>query len=158
MTRPHVRLLVGVISTLVGACSVGSAYRRPVIPLSPKWSETAVPAATTGGSSASVWPSAAWWHGFGSARLDELIAQAERSNDDIAGAIARVQEADAQVRVAGAPLLPTLDLSGAATRERASTNGASTNLFNLFNPELTASYELDFWGKNRAVRDAARAT
>jgi multidrug efflux system outer membrane protein len=30
-------------------------------------------------------------------------------------------------------------------------------VFNAFNPELSASYELDFWGKNRALRDAARA-
>jgi NodT family efflux transporter outer membrane factor (OMF) lipoprotein len=136
---------------------VGSAYRRPDIPLSPKWRETTIPAAAAG-PSAPVWPSAAWWHGFGSTHLDDLIAEAERSNDDIAGAMARVQEANAQVRIAGAPLLPSLDFTGEATRERVSMNGASTSLYNLFNPELTASYELDFWGKNRAIRDAARAT
>ena len=30
-------------------------------------------------------------------------------------------------------------------------------VYNVFNPVFTASYELDFWGKNRALRDAARA-
>ena len=105
----------------------------------------------------SVWPDAAWWHGFGSAQLDDLIAEAESSNDDLAGAIARVQEADAQVRIAGAPLFPTLDFGADATRERAPVTGEGPHPFNVFNPQLTASYELDFWGKNRATRDAARA-
>jgi NodT family efflux transporter outer membrane factor (OMF) lipoprotein len=86
-----------------------------------------------------------------------LIAEAERNNDDLAGAIARVQEADAQARIAGAALLPSLDLGATATRERAQVTGMGPQVFNVFNPELSASYELDFWGKNRATRDAARA-
>ena len=71
--------------------------------------------------------------------------------------MARVQEADAQLRIAGAPLLPSLDLGATATRERTSVPGQGMGVFNVFNPVLTASYELDFWGKNRAARDAARA-
>jgi multidrug efflux system outer membrane protein len=89
--------------------------------------------------------------------LDDLIAEAEHSNDDLAGAIARVREADAQVRIAGAALLPSLDAGVTATRERAQVTGEGTRVFNNFNPELSASYELDFWGKNRALRNAARA-
>ena len=100
-----VRVLVGLAFAALVGCSVGTPYRRPDIPLPQEWREPA---------SATVWPSADWWHGFGSARLDELIAQAELSNDDLAGAIARVQEADAQARIAGAPLLPSLDLGAAA--------------------------------------------
>jgi outer membrane protein, multidrug efflux system len=144
----------------LAACSVGPAYKRPDIPLPPQWQETST------NEAAAVWPSADWWHGFGSDKLDELIAEAQRSNDDLAAAIARVQEADAQARIAGAPLLPSLDFSADATRQRAPISGTGTGTgtgtgratFNTFNPELTASYELDFWGKNRALRDAARAT
>src|SRR5665213_4047188 len=84
----------------------------------------------------SAWPASDWWRGFGSVKLNELIAQAERSNDDLAGAIARVQEADAQARIAGAALLPSLDLGAAATRERAQVSGTGPRLFNVFNPEL----------------------
>jgi len=136
----------------LAACSVGPAYKRPDIPLPPQWQETS----NTEG--AAVWPSADWWHGFGSEKLDELIAEAQRSNDDLAAAIARVQEADAQARIAGAPLLPSLDFGADATRQQAQVTGAGHPTFNTFSPELTASYELDFWGKNRASRDAARAT
>ena len=140
---------------LLTACSVGPAYKRPDIAPPSQWHESA--GAGPGGDAASVWPAADWWHGFGSAKLDELIAEAESSNDDLAGAMARVQEADAQVRIAGAALLPSLDLGATATRQRAQVTGQRPRVFNVFNPEVTASYELDFWGKNRALRDAARA-
>jgi NodT family efflux transporter outer membrane factor (OMF) lipoprotein len=89
--------------------------------------------------------------------LDALIEEAQRSNDDLAGAVARVREADAEVRIAGAALLPSLDAAVTATRERAPVAGLGPRVYNDFNPELSASYELDFWGKNRAQRAAARA-
>jgi multidrug efflux system outer membrane protein len=135
----------------LAACSVGPAYKRPDIPLPPQWQETS-------NEAAAVWPSADWWHGFGSEKLDELIAEAQRSNDDLAVAIARVQEADAQARIAGAPLLPSIDFSADASRQEAQLTGGGHGTFNTFNPMFTASYELDFWGKNRALRAAARAT
>jgi multidrug efflux system outer membrane protein len=136
----------------LAACSVGPTYKRPDIPAPAQWRDT------FNDEAAAVWPSADWWHGFGSERLDELIAQAQRSNDDLAAAIARIEEADAQARIAGAPLLPSLDFGANASRQRAQVTGFGPETFNSFNPELTASYELDFWGKNRAARDSARAT
>jgi multidrug efflux system outer membrane protein len=136
----------------LGACSVGPAYKRPDIPPPAEWRE-APPKEASG-----IWPSADWWHGFGSPTLDGLIAQAQRSNDDLAAAIARVEEADAQARIAGAALLPSVDFGADATRQRAQVTGAGPETFNSFSPVLSASYELDFWGKNRALRAAARAT
>jgi multidrug efflux system outer membrane protein len=163
--QPSGLALAGCVCVWLASCSVGPAYKRPDIAPPAQWHETAGAGAGGNGSdtSASVWPKADWWHGFGSAKLDELIAEAERSNDDLAGAIARVQEADAQARIAGAALLPSLDLGATATRQRAQVSGGALltgegpKVFNDFNPELSASYELDFWGKNRASRDAARA-
>ncbi len=150
-------LFGGVVCALLTGCSVGPAYQRPDIALPTQWHESG--GSGTNGAPASVWPAADWWHGFGSAKLDEMIAEAQRNNDDLAGAIARVQEADAQARIAGAALLPSVDLGATATRERAQSSSGSggARVFNVFNPELSASYELDFWGKNRALRDAARA-
>jgi multidrug efflux system outer membrane protein len=145
-------VVCGCALVALAACSVGPAYKRPDIPSPPQWQETST------NESAAVWPSADWWHGFGSDKLDELIAEAQRSNDDLAAAIARVQEADAQARIAGAPLLPSLDFGADASRQEAQIAGVGHGTFNTFNPELSASYELDFWGKNRALRAAARAT
>jgi NodT family efflux transporter outer membrane factor (OMF) lipoprotein len=104
-----------------------------------------------------AWPSADWWQGFGSLQLNGLIEDAQRANDDIAAAIARVREADAQARIAGAPLLPSVSAGGAATRESLlNLTSAGTTTTNEFSALLSASYELDFWGKNRAALDAAR--
>ena len=106
--QSRTRGLCGLFCASLAACSVGTPYRRPQIPLPQAWN---APVASGDPAPAPrVWPAADWWHGFGSAQLDDLIAEAERSNDDLAGAIARVQEADAQVRIAGAPLLPSVDL------------------------------------------------
>jgi NodT family efflux transporter outer membrane factor (OMF) lipoprotein len=165
---------IGCAVVALSACSVGSPYRRPDIPAPTEWkqssgqeprstadekdsSTSAESQAPHAPNAAGVWPATDWWHGFGSATLDELIEQAQRGNDDLGGAIARVQEADAQLRIAGAPLFPFLDFGADATRERAPVTGVGPQVFNVYNPQFTASYQLDFWGKNRAARDAARA-
>src|SRR6202171_4044603 len=157
MTRQfRVQSLGALICTAVAACSVGPTYHRPDIAPPTQWREGQ--AATAESPAApSPWPEAGWWHGFGSPQLDELIAEAERNNDDLAGAVARVREADAQVRIAGAALLPFFDADASATRQRTQVSGVGSRLSNIFSPQLSASYELDFWGKNRALRDAARA-
>ena len=145
--------LCGCALLALAACSVGPAYKRPDIPVPTQWRDAHE------SQTSAVWPDSDWWHGFGSETLDGLIGQAQRYNDDLAVAIARIREADAQVRIAGAPLLPSLDFSAGATRQHARlTRLSSATSFNTFNSDLFAGYELDFWGKNRATLAAARAT
>jgi len=106
-------------------------------------------------------PKADWWHGFRSRELTRLIEEAQAANLDIAAAIARVIQADAQARVAGAALVPAINFSGSASRTRPSqatgtqlgTTGGPVR--NQFGTVFSASYELDFWGKNRATLRAA---
>ena len=130
---------------------MGPAYKRPNIPPPTAWHEAAP-------DDQGIWPSADWWHGFGSQTLDDLIAEAQRSNDDLAAAIARVEEADAQARIAGAALLPAVNFGADASRQRAQVTGFGPETFNSFSPVFSASYELDFWGKNRALHASALAT
>jgi NodT family efflux transporter outer membrane factor (OMF) lipoprotein len=74
-----------------------------------------------------------------------------------------VQAADAQARIAGAALLPSLSGTGQETYSRTSGSSASglTNggreVVN-YSASLSASYELDFWGKNRDAAQAAEET
>ncbi len=89
--------------------------------------------------------------------LVELIYQARASNLDIAAAVQRIYQADAQVRIATQALIPLLDFSGEASQSyggQGAARGRSTNV----SAALVASYELDFWGKNRAGRYSAQAT
>ena len=108
-----------------------------------------------------------WWRGFRSKELTELIEEARTSNLDIAAAVARIVQADAQARIAGAPLLPGVNLNGSATRLRTSQStsaGGTTGSLGgsrarpICRPRSRASYEIDFWGKNRAALRAAEET
>ncbi|HYL71670.1 MAG TPA: efflux transporter outer membrane subunit [Candidatus Dormibacteraeota bacterium] len=136
---------------LLTACTVGPWYHRPDIPPPAQWSTTAHPQDPE-------WPAAEWWRGFNSDELNAFIARAESANDDLRAAIARIEEADAQRRVALAPLLPGLSAGATAARARQPAPGSTTYMTgNSFNPLLTASYELDFWGRNRAGYVAAAA-
>ncbi len=114
-------------------------------------------------------PSIVWWRGFGSKELTDLIEEALTSNFDVAAAVARIVQADANSRIAGAPLLPIVDLNAGTSRGSSSLNtgtpsGASGALaatrrnrtyVNLYSTSLSATYEIDFWGKNRAALRAA---
>ncbi|HEY5020348.1 MAG TPA: efflux transporter outer membrane subunit [Steroidobacteraceae bacterium] len=136
---------------ILTACSLGPSYRRPDLPLPAAWNTSAADAQATP-------PEKDWWRGFGSPQLDDYIARAQKDNDDIAAAMARVREADAQARIAGAALLPSLAAGASATRERAQpSTGGPTRTFDIFSPVLTASYQLDFWGRNRDLHQAALA-
>jgi NodT family efflux transporter outer membrane factor (OMF) lipoprotein len=95
-----------------------------------------------------------WWRAFGSGALDRLIALAEAESLDVAVAVARVRQADAAARIAGAPLLPDVSARLDAGRQ-GDFDGASIKSYGT---ALSAQFELDFWGKNRAHRDAALAT
>ena len=106
-------------------------------------------------------PALDWWRGFRSPELISLMEQAQIFNLDIAVAVAQIVQADAQVGVSGAPLLPSV--TGTATAEQARTSADSAasggTVFSrtspLYNLGLNASYMVDFWGKNRATLYAA---
>jgi NodT family efflux transporter outer membrane factor (OMF) lipoprotein len=147
------RVAVAAAALVLSGCSLGPAYHRPDIPPPPAWNTPAAARTPQG------WPSADWWGGFHSAELNHLMLTGRTANDDLAAAVARVREADAQVRISSAPLVPSLDATGDGSRQRAiSTTGSTALLYNEFAAGLNATYELDFWGENRAIRSAALAT
>lgn len=132
-----------------------------------------IPHAYTGGPRKPVAAEAAlppldWWRSFRSRELSEIIEDVRTANLDIAVAVARIVQADAKSRIAGAPLLPAVDLNGNASRSQASkTTGLGNgkafvddsgfSVSNRVSATLSASYEIDFWGKNRAALRAAEA-
>ena len=107
-----------------------------------------------------------WWSHFGSPPLDRLIAQARVGSYDLAAAVARVQQARATAVIAGAPLLPEVKFGGNANREKLLRGKGYSQLdatddnkaVDYFNANLTASYEVDFWGGKAAARDSALHT
>ncbi|MCP4559192.1 MAG: efflux transporter outer membrane subunit [Bosea sp.] len=96
-------------------------------------------------------PQPSWWRGFRSRPLDDLIAAANAGNLDIAVAAAQIAQAEAQAGIAAAPLFPTLDAAGSAERIRTpATSSTSAAVRSQFGLGLSASYMVDFWGKNRS--------
>jgi NodT family efflux transporter outer membrane factor (OMF) lipoprotein len=101
-----------------------------------------------------------WWRSFRSTELATLMEEAQRVNLDIAAAVARFRQADAQARIVGAALLPTLSGTGSEAYSR--TSGSSASGLSIggrevvnYNASLAASYQLDFWGQNRDAAQAA---
>lgn len=104
-----------------------------------------------------------WWTQFGSASLNRLIDQARRDSFDVAAAMARVRQAQASAVIAGAPLWPEVKFNLTASREKLLHGSGNSSLdatendktVDDFGANLTASYELDFWGGRAAARDSA---
>jgi multidrug efflux system outer membrane protein len=106
---------------------------------------------------APVCPCPGWWMGFGDPQLNALVNKAQDANLDLAQAEARLRQADAKARQAGAALLPTLGLNANVNNLYGQTSGTSAHETD-YSAGLAASYELDFWGKNRDLANAADAT
>ena len=109
-------------------------------------------------------PAVDWWRGFKSGELTSLMDAAQLYNLDVAVAIAQIVQADAQVGINGAPLLPSATGTANAEQSRSATGSLATGggiggrSFSQYSLGLTASYMVDFWGKNRAILHAAEET
>lgn len=150
LRRP--RLALAGAALLLAGCAGVRHEPLPAVPVPARWAGapgTAGAAFTT----PEVAVARDFWRAFGDPVLDQLIADALTSNNDLALAAIRVYRAQLQAGLADTNLTPTLEVKGAAGVKR------------LFSPQAmmrssgvsaTASYELDLWGKLAAQRDAAR--
>ncbi|WP_395679607.1 efflux transporter outer membrane subunit [Inquilinus sp.] len=154
LPRPFAALVAVVI---LAGCA-GPEDDKPVLDIPGGWKAEG-PAGTS-------WPDTTWWRAFGSPQLDQLIRTAQRNNQDIGAAVARVLQADAQARISGAPLLPSVGADGNAShsvspeRTVSGFGGSSTSrsVSDQFSAELSVSYELDLWGRNRSALQSAQAS
>ncbi|VVQ20770.1 efflux transporter outer membrane subunit [Pseudomonas fluorescens] len=107
-----------------------------------------------------------WWTQFGSPELDRLIEQARVGSFDLAAAVARVRQAQAGTVIASGSLLPEIKAGLNANRQKLLRgNGysqldanSSNKAVDYFDTNLSATYEIDFWGGKRASRDSAQFT
>jgi NodT family efflux transporter outer membrane factor (OMF) lipoprotein len=141
-------VLVAVAPLLLGGCAslAPQALFKSDVPA--KFSENR--------EAADVWPQPDWWRRFSSGELDSLVEQARTNNLDLSAATARVLQAEANVRIAGAGLLPSVGLAGAAQRQGAADSGTSQSS-NAFGINAVVTYEADFWGLARSNLRAAQA-
>lgn len=136
-------LLAGVLGLTLAGCIPGAEFLNVGVPVPKLYQESR-------GAPDAALPAPDWWRGFRSKELTAFVEEARLFNLDIEVAIAQIRQADAQVGIAGGPLYPMVN--GVASAERMRQAGVTSSLFNT---GLTASYILDFWGKNRATLYAA---
>jgi len=152
--KPSLSLLT--VCLLLSAC--GSPAQRPDSGIQP-------PAAWQSPHTAvAAYDNQQWWNRFGSPQLGRLIEQARLGSYDLAAAIARVRQARADTVIAGGSQLPEVKAAVNANREKLLRGDGYSQLdaddsnkaVDYFDASLTASYEIDFWGGQRASRDSAQ--
>jgi len=108
-----------------------------------------------------AWPGDGWWRVYGDAQLDGLVDEALHGSPDLDLAQARLHAAMAAVQGAHATRLPEVTGTAAFTEQKQSYNNlipkqALPQGWNDYGiATVNLSYELDFWGKNRAALAAA---
>jgi len=138
------------VACLWGALACGCVAEKPVQP--PREMPASFEHAANAGSPS--WPAQDWYRGFGSDELTALVELAVNNNWDLSAARERVAQADARARQAGAALLPTVDGNANANYLAGHSGHGGGHELDWF-AMLSASYEVDFWGKNRATARAA---
>jgi multidrug efflux system outer membrane protein len=151
------RLLIYAFAPALAGCMVGPDYQRPAMEL---------PGAFAGADAVTNLPGPVapdWWRLFDDPTLNDLVDTALENNTDIVQAVARIEEADANLRAVNAALFPEIDLSGTANRTAysnkvaVSSTAGTPSVRNDIQLALTSSFEIDFWGKLRRATEAARA-
>lgn len=152
-------IIYAAVTLALAGCMVGPDYHRP---------DTKLPASFNASEATQTDAQAAlnldkWWETFQDPVLNELMDKAFADNLDIVKAVARIEEADAAMREAGAALFPQIDLSGNGVRQKVTETGAFPLPSHVpairenYNLQLGTNFELDFWGRLRRAREAARA-
>ncbi len=152
MISNRIFMAVLTASLLSGCMTVGPDYHRPKIDTPEVW-----PGEKT---AASV--SVQWWRSYSDPVLDKMIEEALAHNSDLTLAIARVDEARAQLGVARADQLPGVSANADTSRNRISERSPTffpgiKPKYTDLNTSLNTSWEIDFWGKYRRATEAARA-
>jgi NodT family efflux transporter outer membrane factor (OMF) lipoprotein len=151
-----------------GCSPIGPDYARPELEIPSNWK--ALP-----GANPALWkvaepsdslPKDKWWTSFNDKTLNQLIERCLENNNTLQASLARLDQAIAQSEARGAALLPTLSVSGTATRTLTSANRPTTTydsvniqtVQNDFRPVALMTYEIDWLGKVRRDVEASRNT
>jgi multidrug efflux system outer membrane protein len=150
------RLVCSFIAVLLASgCAIGPDYKRPAVEMPAGWR-------TIDNGTQDV-INTAWWRQFQDPVLDKLIQTALRENKDLIIAAARVEEFLGLYAETRSALFPQAGAGAAGSRQRVTKEtpnpiapGART-VFNNYQALLSASWELDIWGRIRRSTEAARA-
>jgi multidrug efflux system outer membrane protein len=143
------------ISISISGCVLGPDYTRPPVDAPAAFRFEPKEVAETANTE--------WWKQFGDPVLDRLIATALANNLNVKVAAANVEQAAGVFTQTRSGLFPHIGYAGTAERLRATETGATPFINGIPNPQdaygalLTASWEIDLWGRIRRLSESARA-
>jgi NodT family efflux transporter outer membrane factor (OMF) lipoprotein len=148
------------LTVLLGACSSQPTTEKARLEPIAQWTHAA------GGDQHTV-SMQDWWQGFADPVLDALITEALSANQDVRMALARVQEAQAQVTISESHLYPNLDMTASGGQERSMSRvfgvpGADGMKLlmptgNAVSGGMAASWEIDLFGGRHHEAEALAA-
>ncbi|GHD55563.1 efflux transporter outer membrane subunit [Jeongeupia chitinilytica] len=159
----RIRILPLILAAALAGCAVGPDYQRPDSAATASGPAAAdafreVPEGWTVASPADHVPRGAWWTVYGDPLLNELAAQVDVSNQNVAAAIARYRQARSSAQEARAAFFPTLGLSYGASRNGSyDKNTQAVQIQNSQTLSLDASWEPDIWGGIRRQVESSDA-
>ncbi|MDH7638203.1 efflux transporter outer membrane subunit [Sphingomonas oryzagri] len=156
------KLLLGA-TVLLSGCTVGPNFERPKVETASTYGSQPqdVASRTYGGE-----VDTRWWTSFGDPELTALVDRLAKQNLDLQQAAERIGQSRAQRTIAASQGLPHIDGDAKYTRKRQSANGEASLEepvpgapleYDLYQPQLQASWELDLFGKVRRTVEAANA-
>ena len=144
-------LAAALLALSASGCMVGPDYVRPTIDTPAAW--------RLSDENARDLANSRWWQQFDDPVLDELVETALRENKDLRIATARIEEFAGRYGIVRAPLFPQIGATYEPAKQRGSptTLSRETTVFDSYQAVLTASWEIDIWGRIRRQSEAARA-
>jgi NodT family efflux transporter outer membrane factor (OMF) lipoprotein len=150
---PALRSLVGaaLLGPWLAACTVGPDYVRAPALVSQNFKELKGWKVATPVDSIERGP---WWSVYNDPKLNSLVQEVEISNQNVAASAAAYEHARALIREAQASLFPTVATGYSVTRSHQGSavgglTGNPTTTTTTYNPQGSASWQLDVWGKIR---------
>ena len=154
------RITATAVAIVLASCKVGPDYKRPEVetPVAFKEQGDWQPAQPRDGV-----PRGDWWTMYGDAKLNELIARVDVSNQTIAAAEAQVRISAALTDQARSGLWPTVNAQVTRTESQPSGTtgpviGNPTNKRIIDSFPVSVSWEADLWGRIRRQIESGEAS
>ena len=159
LRRHALACAVAGLSALLAGCAVGPDFRAPELPAAGAQFARAEPSAVPQQASPETGFDAAFWRQFQDEQLTQLVEQALRANQELRGALARLDAAQALLRESRFDQLPTLTVSGQALQQRRGESQAPSGPRSQrsYSAGINASWELDLFGRVRRSIEAGSA-
>lgn len=154
----------GLCLASLAACTVGPDFRRPTVAAPQRWDTASQDGVAPHSRTTNGALDPQWWNAFHDTELSSLIQRVTSSNLDVKTATTRLMQARAVRGTTGTEAWPSINGSASYLHARSSVNGLvdisgmnGQSDYNVWQPGLDASWEIDLWGRVRRLTESADA-